>query len=333
MSEVLLAVDLGGTTMKAAVVGLDGRPWTVTTAATVHRTDASAMDGLLALLGSLAATARSLGGSPIAAGVVTPGMVDEDTGVVAFAANLGWHDVPLRSVIEARLGLPVAVGHDVRAAGLAESLLGSARGVDDFLLVQVGTGIAAAVVSGARPVRGAMFAAGELGHIPVIPDGAPCSCGQRGCLEVYASGVGLTRRYRAAGGTSAHDAAEVIALLGYDPLADAAWAEAVRALGLGLATATLLFDPALIVLGGGLSAVGDVLLKPAAAAAQEQLAWRAAPAIAASLLGSSAGRIGAAVLGLRALGREDETASWTAETTQAPDGKPGESSTRTNTLA
>jgi glucokinase len=318
VSDVLVAVDVGGTTMKAAVVGLDGRPWSVATAPTAHGTETSATDGLSELLVRMVATARALGGSPIAAGVVTPGMVDEDSGVVGFAANLGLRDVPLRSLLEGRLGLPVAVGHDVRAAGLAESLLGAARDVDDFVLVPVGTGIAAAVVSGGRPVRGAAFAAGELGHIPVFPDGALCSCGQRGCLEVYASGVGLTRRYRAAGGVSANDAAEVVALLGRDPLADAAWGDAVRALGLGLATATLLFDPALIVLGGGLSAAGDVLIEPVAAALQDRLAWRSAPALAASPLGSSGGRIGAAVLALRAVGQGERAASWTAASATHP---------------
>jgi glucokinase len=310
MTDVLLAVDIGGTTMKAAVLGLDGRSWTTVVEPTAHGSPTSALDGLLALLTRLDSAARQLGGRPLAAGLVTPGMVDEDTGVVGYASNLDWRDVPLRKLAQERLELPVAVGHDVRAAGLAESTLGAARGVADFVLVPLGTGIAAAVVAGGRPVRGALHAAGELGHIPVHPDGVLCTCGQRGCLEAYASGVGLIRRYREAGGTAAATAEELVARLGSDPAADTAWAAAVRALGLGLATATLLFDPALIVLAGGLSAAGETLREPVARALEAQLAWRPAPPIAASPLGSLAGRIGAGLLALRAAGRDVD---WTVD--------------------
>lgn len=305
---VVLAVDLGGSSMKGAIVAEDG----ATIASETRPTPSGGVvDALIDLLHGLAEAASGLGCIVIAAGVVTPGMVDEETGVVLYASNLDWRDVPLLDILSARLDVPVAVGHDVRAAGLAEHLLGAARDSNDFVLVPIGTGVAAALVSAGSTVTGATGAAGEFGHIPVVPDGEVCTCGQRGCLEVYVSGAGLARRYAAHGGANL-SSEDIVARLGTDRIADLVWRDAVTILAQGLTIMTLLMDPGVIVLGGGFSRAGDTLLVPLKAAMADALAWRESPLVVLSLLGGEAGRIGAAVLAYRVAGRGDVVEHWSA---------------------
>ncbi len=295
-APAVLAVDLGGTAMKGAVVTRDG-------SAAVEITRPTPATDILAALVALFADLRDAGlerGHDVrAAGVATPGMLDEQRGIVHYASNLDWRDVPLRDLLQTRLGMPIAVGHDVRAAGLAERAAGAARGFDDFVLVPIGTGVAAALVSSGGTITGATGAAGEFGHIPVVAGGEACTCGQRGCLEVYVSGAGVARRYRAAGGDALSSRA-IAARLGEDPLADRIWFEAVEVLAQGLNILTLLLDPGVIVLGGGFSQAGAALMDPLTARMSEGLAWRRRPEVVRSLLGGDAGRSGAAILAFSA---------------------------------
>lgn len=289
---VVLAVDLGGTAMKGAVVSEDGSTVAESTLATPAD---GILAALIAMLADLKRTAAVDGHDVVGAGVATPGMLDEQRGLVHYASNLGWRDVPLLDILRAELAVPVAVGHDVRAAGLAERSSGAARGFGDFALVPIGTGVAAALVSSGGAVTGATGAAGEFGHIPVIPDGEPCTCGQRGCLEVYMSGAGVARRYRAAGGGDL-STRRIVERLGTDPIADRVWGEALDVLAQGLNILTLLLDPGLIVLGGGVSHAGDALFGPLGERMSAGLAWRERPAVVRSALGGDAGRAGAALL-------------------------------------
>lgn len=316
-ARAVVAVDVGGTTTKAALVGADGRA--VLTATRTTGTGDAAVDAVADAVRALVAAARDRALEVVAAGVVTPGLLDERTGVVAYASNLDWRDLPLRDRLTDALGLPVATGHDVRAAGLAEQLFGAARGYADVTLVTIGTGVAAALTSAGAAVAGATGGSGELGHIPVVPDGEPCTCGQRGCLEVYVSGAGVARRFAARTGRVLR-AEEVVALVGTDPDADAVWADAVRVLAQGLVTTTLLLDPAVIVLGGGFLAAGDRLLGPVRAGLDAGLAWRAAPPVRVAELGAQGGRIGASVLAFRHAGHGDVPAAWDAATLLAPVG-------------
>ncbi|WP_223693201.1 ROK family protein [Leifsonia poae] len=307
-SAAVLAVDLGGTAMKGAIVTEFGR----TVAELTRPTPASdVVAALIALFHDLHARATELDCRVIGAGVATPGIVDEERGVVLYASNLDWRDVPLLDALREALDVPVALGHDVRAAGLAERLIGAARGTDDFVLVPIGTGVAAALVTAGDIVTGATGAAGEFGHIPMVPGGELCTCGQRGCLEVYVSGAGLARRYATAGGDPL-SSREIVGRLGADPVADRVWSEAVDVLAQGLNTLTLLLDPDVIVLGGGFSRAGDALLVPLTARMSEGLAWRERPRVVRSELGGDAGRIGAAILAFRAAGRGDVVAEWSA---------------------
>lgn len=303
---VVIAVDLGGSSMKGAVVSESGRTLFTETRST-PRVDI--VDALVELLLHLADIAATHGHAVAAAGIVTPGIVDEASGSVVYASNLDWRDLPLLDLLRSRLAFPVAVGHDVRAAGLAEHLLGAARGSQDFVLVPIGTGVAAALVTAGHTITGALGAGGEFGHIPVVPGGEECPCGQRGCFEVYASGGGVARRYRARGG-AARSSREIVARLGSDALADEVWNDAVRVLAQGLAILTLLLDPRVIVIGGGFAQAGETLLGPVREELAGLLAWREPPEVVQSVLGDEAGRTGAAILAFRAAGLGSVVGGW-----------------------
>ncbi|WP_432541588.1 ROK family protein [Kineococcus sp. SYSU DK002] len=315
----VLAVDVGGTSLKAAVVDASGRP--VHRERRTTRTGTRGVADLTRLLGDLAAHAAARGWRPVAAGVVTPGVVDDTTGVVEFAANLRWRSVPLRAELERATGLPVAVAHDARAAGRAEHLLSRSR-AETYAFVPIGTGISAAVLTGGTPLAGATRSAGEFGHVAVHDGGEECGCGQRGCLEAYASASAVLRRYLARGGRGATSAADVVAALGRDTDADAVWADAVEALAIGLQGMTMLLDPEEIVLGGGLSRAGTALLGPVTTALEGRLAWRPAPRVSASRLGPAAGRVGAALLGFERAGLADHVHRWSASEVCGPDPDP-----------
>jgi len=315
--SAVVAVDIGGTSFKGAVVDDSGRT-VLSLSVAAGATGAESIDLVVGLLHELRAAARASGHDVVGVGVVTPGMVDAERGVVLFASTLGWTDVPLGPILSAELGVPVEIDHDVRTSGLAESLFGASAGVADSVLVAVGTGVAASITSGGHAVRGALTAAGELGHVPAVPGGEACTCGQRGCLEVYLSGAGVARRYAALGGLPGLDTAAVVARVGgvegvgtgVDAVADRVWADGVRALALGLTSLTLLVDPAVIVLAGGVSRAGAALVDPLRAELAAGLAWRAAPEVRLSELGTHGGRIGAAVLAFRAGGRGSVVDSW-----------------------
>ncbi|MFI6261178.1 ROK family protein [Micromonospora sp. NPDC051006] len=301
--DVVVALDVGGTGMKCALVRPDGR--------TVHterhptgsdRGPAAVVDTILEVAEGLAGKACADGRTPVALGVAVPGVVDEGRGVAVWSANIGFRDVPLRDLAVARLGLPTALGHDVRVGGLAEARLGAGRGAGHVLFVAIGTGIAAAhVVDGSASV-GAHGAAGEIGHILVRPDGPRCGCGRPGCLEAIASAAAVGRRYAELTGVPA-DAAEVAerAAAG-EPAAVRIWQETVAALADGLATGQALFDVATIVLGGGLAQAGARLLDPLRAALHERMTFHREPRLVAAALGDEAGCLGAALLALDALG-------------------------------
>lgn len=310
----VVTLDVGGTTIKGATVDetgavLDRR---VVPTGAQHGPD-HVVTTLRAVAADLAAAGGTQGGTAgtvAAAGVCVPGLVDTVAGRACTAANLGWRDVPLRALLEEDLGVPVALENDVRAATVAEVTVGLGSGTRDLVVVVLGTGVAAGVVVGGRITTGHGGIAGELGHLPVHPGGEPCPCGQRGCLEAYCGGAGIVRRYRAAGGPPGVSVADLVARRGKDRFAARVWGDATTALGLALASCTLLLDPALVVLAGGLAAAGPALLDPVRAALAGALAFRDAPPVVASPLGADAGRTGAAVLAWNAAGRPDLAATW-----------------------
>ena len=290
----VIAIDVGGTSIKATRRERSG----VELARRSIPTPIS--DGPDAVVAAIRSVACELvEGDVLAVGVVVPGEVDVADGIAAYAANLGWRDVPLRAQLEVELGIPVALDNDVQAAGLAERSLGRARDVADCLVVVIGTGIAAVVVADGAPLRGASGLAGEIGHVCVRPGGELCACGQRGCAERYASGAAIARRYAERTGACL-TAEDVAARLASDAAATQVWTEAADALGAVLAAATLVVDPSLIVLGGGLSRAGETLREPVQGSLAAHLGWRPAPDVVTSLLGGDAGVLGAALLAWQA---------------------------------
>ncbi|PWR08872.1 sugar kinase [Micromonospora acroterricola] len=308
--RVVVALDVGGTGMKCALVRPDG----VVVRTERHPTDAArgpaaVVGTILDVAEGLADKARADGLTPVALGIAVPGIVDEARGVAVWSANVGFRDVPLRDLAVTRLGLPTAIGHDVRVGGLAEARLGAGRGTGHVLFVAIGTGIAAAHVVDGTAAVGAHGAAGEIGHIVVRPDGPRCGCGRPGCLEAVASAAAIGRRYADLAGeapdapVTAADVAERAAA--GEPLAGQVWQEAVEALADGLASGQALFDVATIVLGGGLAQAGDRLLVPLRAAVHERMTFHREPRLVAAALGDEAGCLGAALLALDAASVRD----------------------------
>lgn len=303
-ADVVVALDVGGTGMKCALVGADGG----TLHAERHPTNAgrgpdAVVGTILDVAEGLAGRARANGLDPVALGIAVPGVVDTARGVAVWSANVGFRDVPLRDLATARLGLPAALGHDVRVGGLAEARLGAGRGAEQVLFVAIGTGIAAAHVVAGSAAVGAHGAAGELGHILVRPDGPPCGCGRSGCLEAIASAAAIARRYAelAGAGDAPLSAAEVArrAEAG-EPTAARVWRDAIEALADGLATAQALFDVERVVLGGGLAQAGAFLFDPLRAAVRERMTFHREPCLLPAALGDEAGCLGAALLALDA---------------------------------
>ncbi|WP_149181886.1 ROK family protein [Streptomyces sp. TRM49041] len=296
----VIALDVGGTGMKAALVGADGALLYEARRATGRERGPDAVvTSILGFAAELLAHGEErYGVRAEAAGIAVPGIVDPDDGVAVYAANLGWRDVPLRSLLSVRLGgLPVALGHDVRSGGLAEGRVGAGRGADRFLFVPLGTGIAGAIGIGGAIEAGAHGYAGEIGHIVVHPDGPDCGCGRRGCLETLASAAAVTRAWAEASGDPAADAADCAkAVESGDERAVRVWRGAVDALADGLVTALTLLDPGTLIIGGGLAEAGETLFTPLRAAVEERVTFQKPPTIVPAALGDTAGCLGAGLL-------------------------------------
>jgi glucokinase len=261
------------------------------------------METVLEYAAERVAAASGRGENVSAVGVASGGLVDEMAGIVHFSNGLGWHDLPLRELLKDRLGLPVALGHDVRAGGLAEARLGAGREHNVFLFVPVGTGVGGALVISGRPFVGEHWRSVELGHVVARPGGDACSCGQRGCLDTLVGGHAVVRRYRmlanaaARTGTETLEAVEVArrAVEG-DLAAVQVWAEAVDALADALTTAVTLFDPSAVVVGGGLGRSRELLVTPLREGLARRLSFQVMPAIIEAQLGDEAGCVGAGLL-------------------------------------
>ena len=287
----LIGLDVGGTTMKAAIT----RDTEVLATEAWPTDRAEPVGGVLDFAAHLASRAASLGSPAAAAAIVVPGIVDEATGTAIHAANLGWRDVPLLRMARERLGIPVALGHDVRTGGLAEAVLGAGRDSGDFVFMAVGTGIAAALVINDAPYPGVAGWSGEIGHVVVRPGGEDCACGNKGCMETYASAAAISRRY--GGGVRAE---EVIARAGRnEEKAERVWSDALDCLADGLAATTLLLDPGLLVIGGGLARAGEGLLTPLESRLEERLKFRPVPRLLLSELDDQAAVKGATILAAR----------------------------------
>ncbi|HVE93859.1 MAG TPA: ROK family protein, partial [Acidimicrobiales bacterium] len=262
-----VGIDVGGTKLLAIAIDAEGEIMAEQRARSPREGPA-----LIEAIATLAEAVGPVGG--LAVGL--PGLVQH--GVLRFAANLpGIVELPAANLLEARLGAPVVLSNDATLAAWGEHARGAAVGVDDALVVTLGTGIGGGLILGGRLYEGAHGMAGEIGHVLIDPLGPPCACGQRGCWERYASGSALGRfggvaaeagrapvLLAAAGGdpTSVRGEHVVSAARNGDEAALAVVEEFAGWVAVGLANLVNIFDPALIVLGGGLAEAGDVLLAP-----------------------------------------------------------------------
>jgi glucokinase len=291
----VLAFDVGGTDMKAALVDNEGSVRDIVRVPTPLDAERTA-GAVVTQIGELA---RELLRNhpdvhPQAAGLLVPGYVDDEHGVGILSENLGWSNYPFRDRAEVALGMPVSFSHDVRGAGEAEYRLGSAAPFRDVVFMAIGTGIAGAIF-----IQGTLYTgngmAGEMGHSKVA-DGPPCACGGHGCLEAVASAGAIARRYSEATGQAVSGAKDVLdrVALG-DVCAREIWESALDALALDLSHTVALLAPEAIVIGGGLSQAGAALFEPLQRRLDAVLTFHRRPILLCARIGENAGVIGAAL--------------------------------------
>jgi len=279
MTAIALGIDLGGTNLRAAAITSDGSVVYESTRPTFADQGVDAVIDRIAL--SIREAAERAGvPHDTAVGVAAPGPLDPRAGVVYFAPNLpGWTNVALRSRLADLTGRPIMLGNDANAAALGELHFGAGRGIQNLIYVGLGTGIGGGVISEGRLIDGIRGMGAELGHTTVSLDGPRCTCGSLGCIETYCSAWAITRDaellVRCGRGHAIQQAAVAepigpravgIAAEQGDTAALNILERAGTALGAGLANFVNIFNPELIVLGGGVAEIGDLLLNPVRAA-------------------------------------------------------------------
>lgn len=275
MAGLILALDIGGTKLAAGIVSPDGTIVAEGTAATDPGARPSQVSDDLFRLAEGVLRPEGLAFADLAAaGISFGGPVSYETGTVVTCHHLeGWEGVALSDIVSERTGLRSVMDNDANAAALGETVFGAARGSQHVLYVTVSTGIGGGLVLGGRVHRGLNSMAGEIGHTHLVPYGPRCTCGRLGCLESVAAGWAIARDARAAldgGATSALraiprdrlSAQHVAEMAGTDALAGRIMARAGEYLGQGIARAVTLVSPETVVIGGGISQSGDVLLEP-----------------------------------------------------------------------
>lgn len=254
-----IGLDLGATNIKWAVLERTGEAWSVVDRGRISTQAEDGTDAVLRRLATLATDARSRIGAIASLGVGVPGLYDAVTGTTTFLPNLppGWTDLPVAGPLEEWVGVPVFLINDARAFGLAELRLGAGRGCRTMAGLALGTGVGGVIVIDGRVHFGHDGTGGELGHQTLLPDGPPCTCGNRGCLEAFAR----ADRVAAACGTATAEEAVEAARAG-DPVAVAGLAEIGGWLGIAIANVVVSLTPERVVIGGGVAGAGDLLLEP-----------------------------------------------------------------------
>jgi glucokinase len=306
-----IGVDIGGTKVAAGVVDEQGGIVSTARRDTPSRDPAKIEQIIADVVRELQASHQVE-----AVGIGAAGFVDSTRSTVIFAPNLAWRDEPLRAAVEARCGLPVVVENDANAAAWAEARFGAGRAEKYLVILTLGTGLGGGLVFDGELYRGRLGIAGELGHVTVEPGGRRCGCGGRGCWERYASGRALVAEAQELASLSPAIASRLLELAGGQPEAitgaavtqaaqdgDEAALEAFRVvgtwLGHGMAALAAVLDPGMFVLGGGVSAAGELLREPAARTLNERItarSYREVPSVRIAEFGPEAGIVGAADL-------------------------------------
>jgi len=321
---LILGIDLGGTKILTAVTNTQGemlsRDHSITPA---KEGQEAVIKSILESLGRALAQAHISTPDLTAVGIGAPGLSNPETGVLFTSPNLpGWKDVPLRDIIEKELGRKSFLINDANAAAVGELYFGAGKGSRNFIYITVSTGIGGGIIIDGKIYTGSMGMAGELGHMVIDDEGPQCNCGNKGCWETLASGTALAReaRHRIKEGAATsilnyadgniekinaeaiHEAAQA-----GDKLANELIAQTAYYLGVGLANLINIFNPEVIVIGGGLSNIGDTLLKPAFEEAGRRAFTQAYQAVrfARAELGRNSGVLGAAAFALEKIREAD----------------------------
>jgi glucokinase len=308
-----LGIDIGGTKVAGGVVAPDGTVLASARRATPGASVSDTEDAIVAVVEELAADHD---GDLVGVGVGAAGWFDRTGDTVLFSPHLAWRGSTLRADLGRRLQRPLWVGNDADAAAWAEYRYGAARGADLALMITLGTGIGGGIVLDGRLRRGSHGVAGEWGHMRVVPDGRLCACGNRGCWERYASGTALAQTAREVASTSPAAAGRLLEVVDGDPekltgeivaaaaaegdpLALELVTEVGQWLGQGIADLAAIMDPDVVMIGGGVSRLGELMLAPARERLERALpgrGFRPGPRVVAAQLGPQAGLIGAADL-------------------------------------
>ena len=314
--RLAIGIDIGGTKVAGGVVDVDGTithrarrdtPHRSKSPSVVEDTIVEVVDELMQIVGSETVAAVGIGAA---------GFVAADRATVVFAPHLSWRNEPLQATLQKRVAVPIFVDNDANAAVWAEWKFGAARGETHVMMITLGTGIGGGILINGQVQRGRFGMAGEFGHMQVVPGGLRCECGNRGCWEQYASGNALVREARSLVSANSPIASDLLdrvegqpsnltgpliteAARDGDPTARELLAEMGNWLGVGIANLVAAFDPGTFVIGGGVSAAGDLLLDSARETFKRRLTgrgYRPEARIVAAQLGNDAGLIGAADL-------------------------------------
>lgn len=307
-----IGIDIGGTKVLGGVVDENGKILATQRVPTPK-------EGGAALTKTIADVANHLlkDHDVVALGVSAAGLISSDRETILATGNIsGWNGVNLKEELNKFVDLPIFIENDANSAAWGESRYGAGVGEDHMLILTIGTGVGGGAIIDGKLLRGAHGISAEFGHIRVVPEGQLCSCGARGCLEQYASGNALMRHVREAISASPDAAYNLLArgdgtlegLTGHhitqaardgDPIALAGFNSTAQWLGAGIASLSALFDPACVVIGGGVIEAGEILLAPTRAALERLIPFsgrRPIPKVVAATLGNDAGLVGAADL-------------------------------------
>lgn len=313
MAKERIGIDVGGTNVKIALVDNKGK--IIYSNSIPTRAEMGyeyTINNMKEAITELVKETKSDPKNIESIGFGFPGQIDYQKGIVRLAPNIpGWVNVPIAEIMEKEFGIPTRVDNDVRCAALGELNYGAGQGCDNLICITVGTGIGSGLVINGKLVRGASNAAGEIGHIKLDMNGGPlCGCGDRGCLEAFASGpsiVALAEEYIKGGKSTKYRELANPDITPYivseaakqgDPVAKRIFTIVGEYIGIGLASVVNLLNPEKIIIGGGVAAAGDLLLTPI----KESLIKRAMPIAGSAVeivpaqLGNSAGVIGASLL-------------------------------------
>ncbi len=288
--KYVVALDVGGTSIKAGLVSQELEIIEIATA-TTPKNDLSGVETARTIAAIVHDLEKSHEVSAI--GFAVPGALDESFGVSRWTGNLGWKNLPIKELVAAEVKRPVAFGHDFRGGALADLRSGAERNFQQSIFIPIGTGIAAALIIDGE-IRSSNGYAGEIGHMNV-GHSIRCVCGLTGCLETISSAAGISREYEKRTGLHL-SAKEIVSQISSDDDAGEVWNQAMRYLAIALEDLITILAPEAIIFGGGLSEAGSVLIDPLKVLLADRLTFQRQPEFLIAHYGVNAGTIGCAIM-------------------------------------